>query len=115
MRTSNNDSKEKLLILAPFILIFVAIIGGVLATLLEKPTDRGVLYTIFAVIFLFILFLGHLPCLISSVVGTVMAIKAKREGEPMSIGWIVLGGIGIIVALIWIVLSVRLVSVMAQM
>lgn len=75
----NKDYKKlsKTLVLIPIIVTVVLIVCGVIASVLEIPTDRGFIYTVFASIAILGLFLAPLPCFISSVVGTVFAIKGK--------------------------------------
>ncbi len=73
-------SKAKVLTLIPILVFAATVICMVLATILEGPTHRGTLYSIIAFIGLMSMFLAPLPCLVISIVGTVCATKALKEG-----------------------------------
>ena len=69
---NGNYSKAKVLTLIPVIVFAVTVICMVLATILEGPTGRGAVYTVFAFAGLMSMFLAPLPCLVISVIGTVL-------------------------------------------
>ena len=77
-----------------------------LSMILEKPTDRGTVYTLLAAAWLLGLFVFPLPCLAMSSVGTVLAVKAKKQNEPGASGALILGIIELLFAAISIVLAV---------
>ena len=77
---SSNYSKAKVLTLIPIFVLAATVICMVLATVLEVPTGRGLLYTIFAFAGLMSVFISPLPCLVISIIGTVFSAKAAKEG-----------------------------------
>jgi hypothetical protein len=96
MNNSRNYSNAKILILIPIFVFAITVICMGLATILEAPTNRGTIYTIFAFIGLMSMLLAPLPCLIMSVIGIIFAIKAKKEGIAQSGKYIVIGIIEIL-------------------
>ena len=86
-----NHSKAKVLTLIPVIVLALTVICMVLATILEGPTGRGTIYTIFAFAGLMSIFISPLPCLVLSVIGTVFAIKATKEGAAGTLKFLILG------------------------
>ena len=102
----SNYSKAKVLTLIPIIVLVFTVICMVLATILEVPTSRGVLYTIFAFAGLLSVFISPLPCLVLSVIGTVFAAKATKEGTTEALKYIVLGIIEILVYIIGAILAI---------
>ncbi len=103
---SGNYSKAKALTLIPIIVLAVTVICMVLATILEVPTNRGALYTIFAFAGLMSVFISPLPCLVISVAGTVFAVKAVKEGIAEARKFLILGIIEILVYVVAAVLAV---------
>ena len=81
---NKNYSRAKVLTLIPVIIFVVIALSLVLSTILEGPTARGTVYTVFAFIGVVGLFLAPLPCLIVSILGTMFAAKAKKEGVAQS-------------------------------
>ena len=77
---SRNYLRAKVLTLIPLIVLVVTVICIVLATILEEKKRRSVLYTIFAFAGLMGVFISPLPCLVLSIIGTVFAAKAAKEG-----------------------------------
>ena len=88
---NGNYTKAKILTLIPVIVLALTVICMILATILEGPTGRGTIYTIFAFAGLMSIFLSPLPCLVLSVIGTVFAAKATKEGTAGSIRFLILG------------------------
>ena len=105
---SSNYSKAKVLTLIPVIVPAAAVICLVLAAILEAPTGRGVLYTIFAFAGLMSMFLSPLPCLVLSVAGTVFAAKAGKEGVAEARKFLVLGIIEISVHVVGVSLAIMM-------
>ncbi len=85
----------KKLILAPIFVLVITLACTGLAMIFEGPTDRGTRYSVFALIGMLGIFLAPLPCFVMSVIGTVIASKAVREG--MSRKYFVIGVIEILV------------------
>lgn len=98
--------KAKVLVLIPVFIFFVTMICMVLATILEGPTNRGALYSVVAFIGVMSLFFAPLPCLIISIIGTVFASKASREGVTEANRFLILGIIEILVYVFGAVLAV---------
>ncbi|MBO4267512.1 MAG: hypothetical protein J5910_10040 [Lachnospiraceae bacterium] len=94
---NNSYSKAKILTLIPVIILAVTVICIVLASMLEGVANRGTVYTIFAFAGLMSIFFSPLPCLLLSVIGTIFAAKAKKEGITGSTGFLILGIIEILV------------------
>ena len=87
-----SNKSIKVLLAIPAVVFAVGVCCLLLATLLERPTARGLLYDIPMVIFLICLFLGPLPCLVISVVGTIKALRARRDGT-LQPAWLLALGI----------------------
>ena len=94
---NSSYSKAKVLTLIPIIVLAVIVLCMVLAAILEVPTSRGALYTILALAGLMGVFIAPLPCLVISVVGTVFAAKAGKEGVAEAHKYLVAGIIEIMV------------------
>ena len=105
---NSNYSKAKVLTLIPVFVLVFAVICMVLATILEAPTSRGVLYTVFAFAGLMCIFLSPLPCLVVSVAGTVFAAKATKEGTPETRKFLILGLFEVLVYVLGAVLAVMI-------
>ncbi len=103
---NSNYSKAKALTLIPIIALAVTVICMVLATILEVPTSRGVIYTIFAFAGLISVFISPLPCLVISVIGTIFAAKAVKEGIAESRKFFILGIIEILIYVVGAVLAI---------
>ncbi len=99
-------TKAKVLTLIPVAVLAVTVICLVLAGVLEGPTGRGALYTVFAFAGLMSVFLSPLPCLAISVIGTVFASKAVKEGAAGARRFLALGIAEILVCAAGAVLAV---------
>ena len=73
-----NQTIKKLLWI-PVISIVVIIGSFIIASILEFPTNRGVVYSFFAGIALLGFFLIPIPCLIISIIGTVNSVSNKND------------------------------------
>ena len=104
---NNNYTKAKVLTLIPVIVLVFTVICMVLATILEVPTGRGLIYTVFAFAGLMSIFLSPLPCLVVSIIGTVSAVKAVKEGMAAR-KFIVLGIVEILVYVLGAILAVMM-------
>ncbi|ETP71344.1 hypothetical protein UYO_2706 [Lachnospiraceae bacterium JC7] len=109
----SNYTKAKVLTLIPIIVLFVTFICMVLATILQVPTNRGALYTVFAFAGLMSIFILPLPCLVISIVGTVFAANAIKEGITAARKFLILGIIEILACVVGTILTV-LMFIVAQ-
>ena len=96
MDNRNHKIAQKL-ILIPIVVFAITVICMGFAIILEGPTDRGALYSFFALIGILSIFLSPLPCLVISIVGTVFAAKASKEGNIPSHKYLAIGIVEIIV------------------
>ena len=103
---NSNLSKAKVLTLIPIIVLMFTVICMVFATILEVPTNRGVIYSIFALTGLISMFLASLPCLVISVIGTMFAAKAIKEGIAGTRRFLILGFIEILVYVAGAILAI---------
>ena len=103
---NSNYKKAKILTLIPVIVFVATVICFVFAAILQVPTNRGLIYTVFAFAGLMSLFLAHLPCLLLSVFGTVFASKAIKEGIPDARRFLILGILEILVYVPGVILAV---------
>lgn len=103
---NGNYTKAKILTLIPVIVLALTVICMILATILEGPTGRGTIYTIFAFAGLMSIFLSPLPCLVLSIIGTVFAAKATKEGTAGSIRFLILGIAEILVYVAGVIVAV---------
>ncbi len=105
---NSSYSKSKVLTLIPIFVLAVTVICLVLAAILEAPTGRGALYTIFAFVGLMSMFLSPLPCLVLSVAGTVFAAKAGKEGIAGARKFLVTGILEILVYVVGAFLAIMM-------
>ena len=98
--------KAKILTLIPIIVFLITVICMVLAMILETPTDRGTLYSVFAFIGLMSIFISPLPCLVISIIGTFFAAKAIKAGTEGGRIFLVLGIIEILVYILGGILAI---------
>ena len=103
---SSNYSKAKTLTLIPVIVLAVIVVCVALAAILRDPTDKGTLYTVFAFAGLIGGFLSPFPCLVISVLGTVFAAKAKKEGTTEARKFFILGLIEILAGVVGTFLAI---------
>lgn len=103
---NGNYSKAKILTLIPVIVLIFTVICLVLATILEVPTSKGILYTLFAFAGLMGIFIPPLPCLLLSIIGTMYALKATKEGAAEARKFLILGILELIVCAVGVVLAI---------
>ena len=96
------------MVMIPIIIFAVTVISFVLAVILEGPTDKGAVYALFAFISIISIFMAPLPCLIISVIGTVLAVKAIRAGDSKARKYLFIGIIEIAVTAVFTVVAVIL-------
>ena len=102
---NSNYSKAKVLTLIPIIVLVAAGICMALAAVFGASTDRGALYTVFAFVGLVGLLIAPLPCLVMSVIGTVFASKAKKEGVVEARRFFLLGIVEILAYALGVILA----------
>ena len=105
---SSNYSKAKVLTLIPIFVLAATVICMVLASILEGPSGKGFLYTVFAFAGLISMFISPFPCLVMSVAGTVFAAKAGKEGIAEARKFLVLGIIEISVYVVGVSLAIMM-------
>lgn len=103
-----NYHKAKKMVLIPIMIILLAVVCFVLASILEQPTNRGMLYSILALIAILIIFMSPIPCLVMSVIGTILAIKAVKEGTAQARKYIVIGMIEILAHIVFVILGIAM-------
>ncbi len=103
---SSNYSRAKVLTLIPIIILMITVICMVLATILEVPTNRGMIYTIFAFVGLMNILISPLPCLVISIIGTVFAVKSVKEGGAGATIFLTLGIIEILVYVVGAIVAI---------
>lgn len=79
-------------IIVPVLIFIITVIASVTASLLEFPTNRGDVYTLFAMISLLSIILAPIPCIIISIIGTLCAAKSFKEKCKGAI-WLLTAGI----------------------
>ncbi len=90
---SRKQQTAKTLLRIPLWIGAVVIVCFVTASILERPTDKGVIYSLFAMSSIIGLFFAPLPCLVLSVIGTIKAAgthmkRVARLGVIETICWI---------------------------
>lgn len=94
---NKNHKRAKILTLIPVIVFVVNTISLVPLTISYFSTGSDVTAVALILIGTLSLVFTTLPCLIMSIVGTVYASKAKKEGQRASVRFFVLGVIEIVV------------------
>ena len=105
MQRYRSKSTARSMVMIPIIIFAVTVISFVLAMLLEGPTDKGAVYALFAFRGIISIFMSPLPCLIISVIGTVLAVKAIRAGDSKARKYLFVGIIEIAVTAVFAVLA----------
>ena len=105
---NRNYSRAKILILIPIIVFVLIVISMVFATKLEIPTGKGTVYSIFAFFGILSMFLSPLPCLVISIIGTIFAAKAIKEGIIQSRKYLVIGIIEIFTYVLGVILAIAM-------
>ena len=108
MQRYRSKSTARSMVMIPIIIFAVTVISFVLAVILEGPTDKGAVYALFAFISIISIFMAPLPCLIISVIGTVLAVKAIRAGDSKARKYLFIGIIEIAVTAVFTVVAVIL-------
>ncbi len=94
---NGNYEKAKVLTLIPIFVLALTVICMGLAAALEVPTNKGLLYSVFGFAGLVSMFVSPLPCLVISIIGTVFAAKASKEGAAGARKYLILGILEILV------------------
>ena len=105
---SKNHLRAKIMVLIPIFVFVAATFCMVIALILEGPTNKGTIYSIFGFIGLINLFLSPLPCLVLSVIGIVFAAKALKEGIVQSRKFLVIGILEIFPHIAGVILAVAM-------
>ena len=105
---NSNYSKAKVLTLIPIFILAATLICMVFAAMLEVPTGKGVFYTIFAFAGLIGMLITPFPCLVMSVLGTVFAAKAGKEGIAGARKFLVTGILEILVYVVGAFLAIMM-------
>ncbi|MBR1640297.1 MAG: hypothetical protein IJ688_13010 [Treponema sp.] len=79
LEEKNAEFNDKKNLWIPIISVLVIIGSFIIASILEFPTNRGAIYSFFAGVAIFGIFLIPIPCLIISVIGTVKAASIKND------------------------------------
>ncbi len=90
-------SIARILVLIPIAVFVITAVCMLLAVILEAPSDRGIVYSVFAFIGIVSIFLSPLPCLVMSAAGTVFALKAVRAGILQARKYLAIGMIEILI------------------
>lgn len=92
--------------IAIFICSIICLLAGIV---LEKPTERGMVYTLFMLTFICGLILGPIVSFISSIVGIVFASMASKEQGLKTVWLFILDGIELVASLVFIGIAVLLI------
>ena len=95
----------KVLTAIPLIVFVAAMLCFLAAGFLERPTNRGTVYSFLMFVSLICMFLLPVPCLILSFTGTILAHLGRKGPAPVPIGTFILGLIEIIFSLFCIVVD----------
>lgn len=106
---NKNYTIGKILLSIPIVVFAITVICMVLATVLDSPTDRCEICTVFVMIGILSIIFSPLPCLVVAVLGTVFASKARKEGIPQSNDFFVLGIVEIVVCSAFVVLAILMI------
>ncbi len=100
-----NKKKALLCVGIPLLVGIGLIIALGIASILESPTNRGIVYTIFMLISIIGSILVPIPSILSSVVGIISAAKLRKQGQKTGyLIWIGLLNIAVstVVAIFWL-------------
>ena len=103
---NKNHTRAKILTLIPIVVFVIIAVCLFLASVLEVPTSKGALYSLFALAGVLGMFLSPLPCLVISVLGTVFAAKAVKEGAAQSRKFFIIGIVEILVYVAAVILAI---------
>lgn len=117
MDDSNINRRYRLcmiLVLIPMLIFVFWLICLGLAVILEMPTDRGMIYTIFAFLVVLIPFIAPIPCLVLGIIGIVLSAPLSHTGRSTTLIK-VLGIIDIVAALLTVAIAIGAVLLAGQM
>ena len=106
MQTHGNHEIAKIMIVIPLILAAVTLLSLAIATILEGPTNRGSLYTIFMIIVLVGFFLAPPISMFLSIIAIVFSCKAMKEGNSKSLKILIIGIIETLLSVGAIILAI---------
>lgn len=99
---------SKILLFIPLFLFLAMIASLILASILENPTDRGVVYTIFALVSVMLIFLSPLPCIIVTILG-IYYVKSASDLENVNTkGLLVLGISELVFSVLFFIVTIIL-------
>ena len=96
----NKKSSVLLYIGIPLVVGISLAVAFFIATVLEVPTNRGIVYSVFAIISIVGSLVVSIPCGISSILGIIGAIKLRKNGEKNMGLPILIGTLNIIVSFV---------------
>ena len=106
MQTERNFSIAKILIIIPMILTAISMISLAAAMVLEGPTNRGTVYTVFMIIVMLGLFLAPPVSIILSIIAIILELKASKAGGRKSPGILIIGIIELVLSAGGILLAI---------
>ena len=100
----NKKSAVLLLVVIPLVVGISLVVAFSIATVLEHPTNRGVMYTMFASLSLIGSLLVPIPGSISSILGIKAAVNLRKRGEKNMGVLILIGTVNIVVSFVFVAL-----------
>ena len=104
-KAQKRNRAAKVLTAIPLIVFVAAVLCFIAACFLERPTNRGTVYSFLMSVSLICMFLLPVPCLILSVTGTILTHLGRKGPVPAPIGIFILGLTEIIFSLFCIVVD----------
>lgn len=96
----NKKSAVLLFVGIPLVVGISLVVAFAIASVLEFPTNRGIMYLIFASISIFGSLLIPIPGSISSILGIKKAVKLRKSGEKNMGLLILIGTVNIVVSFV---------------
>ena len=96
----NKKSAVLLFVGIPLVVGISLVVAFSIATVLEHPTNRGIMYSMFASISIFGSLLIPIPGSISSILGIIKAVKLRKSGEKNMGLLILIGTVNIVVSFV---------------
>ncbi|MBR3635883.1 MAG: hypothetical protein IKN47_06770 [Lachnospiraceae bacterium] len=105
---NKNLSRAKKLIMIPLVILAITFVCLLLASILEIPAGRGFIYSVCALIGVMSIFLSPLPCLLMSLLGTIFAAKALKEGEKEARLYLIMGLSQVLIFILVLVIAIAM-------
>lgn len=96
---NKNKKLARICLMIPVLIMVVLAICFVAACALEHPTDRGMVYTAFAMIAILGSVFAPIPSIRFSIAGLAFAVKARKEEHRMNT-FIIIGIVEIVLAIL---------------